>query len=65
MFPDVTKVSKSTWDGGRHSTEKQDSERRKVFAWSGKFPISSDLPEQEWELIQEAVGYVIKNVKHM
>lgn len=44
------------------SEEMQDPQRRKVFALTRNSSASGYLEEEQWELIKEPDGFVIKNV---
>jgi hypothetical protein len=41
----------------------KDPLRRRVYTWTGNTPVAHALIEQEWDLIEEEDGFVIKNVK--
>jgi hypothetical protein len=45
------------------SQDMKDPSRRRVYTWTGNTPVAHALIEQEWDLIEEEDGFVIKNVK--
>ena len=42
----------------------RDPERRKVVAWTGNTPVARPLDEQQWDLIPNGNGYLIKNLRY-
>ena len=46
------------------SEDFHDPERRKVVSWTGNTPVARTLDEQEWDLIKEEDGYVIKSARY-